>query len=400
MKIVTLSFNPFRQKLHFFSSMCLIFTFVLFGCKQSDTEKQENQEANTYTLTVTNSESKINNVKIYSFWGNQQILIHEDSISSKNFSFDLTNHSFPAVFRIELDDKVFDVIYNQESIDITLTNEPGFEGIHIKESSENEHFYEFLRDFYFINENSTDDICNQVEMLRQKLTESHTEEYSHQLINFLLNSTYNCNKLEISKFIERLELDEELLSTPYISGQMETVVNSLYGQELEANELLQQLLKDDKGSNMNHFIRTVFWNVGIAKKQTPLITSIFNSSATDSIETDSLLHTIKNTFEIGDKFKFNEFGLNKSESTSQHLVFVYNSSKDDYDNVMNDFKSSLNSKEDISFYKVDIQNIPISLRQEFTILSTPLVLLIGKNNHLIDRFFSLEDVEHLLVQKL
>lgn len=381
-----------------FFTPLLFLSILLFSCNNEPKNTPNNEVS--YDLNIKSAEGTLGKINIYSFWGNQQILIHQDTLQESTFTFDLSNHTSPAMFRIQVEDQLFDLIFNDESIHVTLSDKPGFDGIEITESKENKAFYKFLADYYYISENKEEDICKQVRMLREKRNKSNTSTFSHQVTAFLLNSTYNCEKLEDSLFIDRLNLNENLLRTPYISGQMETVVRSLSGDEKKNKDLFDELLSEDQNNNLNHFIRSLFWDIGVAQKNSDFITPLFNDSIEKHHLIDSLLELNSGAFEIGDQIELSDLKIDPHNTEGQKIIFISKKSNEVVRNLFEQLKKKEDEIDNTAIYKIDSESISKEVQLKYTLLDEPIVLLIGKKNHLIDRFYGINDIKHLLVKKL
>lgn len=381
-----------------FFTPLLFLSILLFSCNNEPKNIPNNGVS--YELNIESAEGTLGTINIYSFWGNQQILIHQDTLQESNFTFDLSNHTSPAMFRIQVEDQLFDLIFNDESIHVTLSDKPGFDGIEITESKENEAFYKFLADYYYISENKEEDICKQVKMLRNKLNTSNASTFSHQITAFLLNSTYNCEKLDDSLFIDRLELNENLLRTPYISGQMETVVRSFSGDSKKNKYLLDLLLSGDQNNNVNHFIRSVYWDIGVAEKNADLITPLFQDSNEKHSSIDSLLKLSSGAFEIGEQVILSDLKIDERKTNEQKIVFIYDNSNEAAQHLFEQLKKKEGEMDNTATYTIDSKSITKESKLKYTLLNEPIVLLIGKKNHLIDRFYGINDIKHLLVKKL
>lgn len=386
-----------QNMIKLFTPLVLI-SILLFSCNNESKNTSNNEVS--YDLNIKASEGKLGAISIYSFWGNQQILIHQDTLHESKFTFDLSNHTSPAMYRVQVEDQLFDLIYNNETIKVTLSDKPGFDGIEITESKENEAFYNFLKDYYYISENEKEDICKQVKMLRNKLNKSNTSTFSHQVTAFLLNSTYNCEKLDDSLFIDRLNLNENLLRTPYISGQMETVVRSLSGEGEKNKDLLDLLLSNDQNNNVNHFIRSLFWDIGVAEKNSTLIVPLFNDSDKEHHLIDSLLKLSSDPFEIGEQIELSKLNIDEHKTEEQKIIFIYKNSNKVAKNLYEQLKKKETEMDNTSIYKTYSETLSTDTKVKYTLLNDPIVLLIGEKNHLIDRFYGISDIKHLLVKKL
>lgn len=374
-----------------FFLILISFTFQACSEQVGDTGSIAENE-NVHVLKIHKKTGDINSLKLFGFFGSQQIEIYQDDVNDSLFIFELKNLEDQAIYRIQTDEEVFDFVYNGESISINLTGDRGIEGIEIIESKENKFFYEFLEDYNHINTSEGKDICKKVEMLKKKMTSKNTNLYSYEVVIFLLNSTYNCNKLSTEEFVERLDLNRSLLRSPYISGQLETVVLSLTNGEINSRSLLEKL-NEDKDADLIHFINGVFWDLGVKYKDTAFISALYNTNDSSSLYTD-ILDSVKNNFGIGQQVDFADFDISVGDSTIQHIIFIGNLDKES--SLKKDLQDWLNTTEDTKSTTINQKKLSANIKSKYTILGSPTLLLLSKNGYLIDRYNGEADTQLLV----
>ena len=347
------------------------------------------------SLIITKNHAPIKHIQVFGFLGSRQILLYEDSLNNASrFSLAISEFEFPAIYRVALDDEIFDVIYNSESISIELTNKPGFDGITFISSNENQRFYEFLKDYAYIQTADQSEICGKVELLKKKYLQTNENQFADLMLEFLLNSTYNCSKLPAIDFIERLELNPSLLRTPYISGQLETIVNSYAGHSLKSDELLKLLIR--KGGNeveFNHFIRSVFWDLGIQNKDVGLISKLFEFDYADSSAIIERINTANN-LEIGDRLDFEELGIQHTKDSLMQFILFHNPQNPKGNSLVNAIATFKKNK-NINLNVIDVSNLSTSIRKKYTLITTPILFQASSGGYLINRNFGEKGISFL-----
>jgi hypothetical protein len=376
----------------------LVLFFGSCGSKDEDLSLS-NHSRLANSLIITKNHAPINQVKVFGFFGNRQVLLHEDSLESVNrFSLDISEFDFPAVYRVVLDDEVFDVIYNAESIHVDLTEESNFEGIHFLCSAENQHFYKFLKDYTYIQSADKSEICAKVGMLKGKYLQTNKDQFAHLIISFLLNSTYNCSKLPPNEFIERLELNYSLLKTPYITSQLETIVNSYAGETLESSELLELLLKQaGEKDAFNHFIRSIYWSLGTHKKDVDLIASLFQNEYIDSSAMQEMLFNT-NIFEIGDQVDLEELGVQKRNNIDQHFILFSDAEHPKNDSLLMSISKVLEHEKNTTLTFINFSQLSTEIRMKYTLIISPILFQTSSNGYLIDQFFGLSSINRMDIE--
>jgi hypothetical protein len=372
----------------------ILISLICQACSEQVKDSEHRAENDNIQLLKIHKETGvINSLKLFGFLGSQQIEIYQNDVNDSLFTFQLNNLEKPAIYRIQTNEEVFDFVFNGESISINLTADKGIEGVEVIESKENKFFYEFLEDYNHINTDDSIDICHKVEMLKKKMTSKNTNLYSHELAKFLLNSTYNCNKLSTEDFLERMDLNRSLLRSPYISGQLETVILSLTRGGISSRSLLEKL-NEDKDADLSHFIRSIFWDLGVKYKDTSFVSPLYSSNDSSSVIYAHVLDSAKNNFDIGQQINFADFDIPVSDSLDQYIIFIGDLKNES--SLKKDFQVWLNTIENTKSTYINKNELSAKVKSKYTILGSPTVLLLSKNGYLIDRYTGESDLQKLV----
>jgi hypothetical protein len=363
------------------------------GCNsKTESAIQSNEANNSDSLTITKPHDVINNVRIYGFHGNRQILLFQDSsLETNQFTFNLSGFDSPAVYRIDLDHEVFDIIYNNESVHVELTKDKGYEGINFIKSEENKHFYAFLKDFAFIQSSEKTEICSKVELLKNKYFDSDNIRYSDLLIKFLVHSTYNCEKMSSTGFIRRLAVKPSLLKTPYVNGQFEMIVNSFAGKNIDAVELLELFkVNSEKNKAFDHFIRSTYWSLGVNNNNYELISALFHPQPIDTLELQKMLK-VENFTDVGDQMDLIDFGIEQHSDATQHFLLFSDFTNPTHDSLVKSISNDIKSQENLKLTVLDFSKINDNIKRKYTLISAPIVLHVSSKGYLIDRYVGYKD---------
>lgn len=372
-------------------SYLAIFLIIIFvscndNVEPTSTDKK-NKLTNTYTLKVLNKSTPINNVQLQGFFGDQKIEIDNRNINDTVYSFEFSESDISGVYRLQLDNVVFDFIYNKENIEIELTPVEGLDAIEIIKSEENKKFYNFLKEYAQVLNFSENEICDEAKKLKENLI-INSPFFADNINSFLYNSTFNCSQLNHASFINRLELNSKLLHTPYFTSQISTVINSAIYNNKNLDTTLNLLCKN-KSDDLVHFIRNAFWTSGIQAKNKECLESLFSTQKpTFSFNSDAI-----KLFNIGDKFENDLYRTEKQEIKQHIFLFEGNGVK-----VQNEITFSLKEKikndTQSTLVKIDINDLSEETQRKYNLFNTPIILVFGPKKELRQRYLGKIGLEH------
>lgn len=364
--------------------------FTLIACKDKPNANSpiiNPKQTKTFTLKVVNHSIPVDIVQLQGFFGDQKIEIDNRQINDTVYFFEFSELDACGVYRLQLDNLVFDFIYNKENIEIALNPKQGLDAIEIIQSKENKKFYAFLKAYANTLSTDEDNICEEAQKIEEELLNEKIL-FADTINAFLYNSTFNCKKLNHPKFIDKLDLNSKLLHTPYFTSQLGTVINSAIYTNKNLDSTLY-LLCENKSDDLVHFIRNAFWRSGIEAKNMNCIKPLFSNFETNlSFEKDTLT-----LFKIGDKLEDDLFKTTDS-NIKQHIILIEGNGIKISNKTIASLKEKIKNDMNSELIKLDINNLPKETQIKYNLIKAPLILVFGRNNELRQRYLGRIGLKH------
>lgn len=355
---------------------------MLNGC--SDQPEEVSNETSMLTIELTGEAKK---ATLIHFYGDRQTIIDYPSIDAGKIEYALSDDLPLGIYRLEVDDYLFDFVHSGESVHLAIDLGDAINGVKVIASEENDHYLNFLKDYQKVFQDSV--TCDSYRELSKKYVIG-SELFSEKVIKFLLNTSFNCGHDDWKAYINSIEIDEELLSTPYFQLQMEGLVESMMIQYPDNNDLYSALT-DDLSGKVKHYITTAFWNVGLNTGNHRYFAEIGagKTQGTDCVsETPESVTPFSIGMKVDDDLKAGAF--NNSE-TQQHVFFIDGGECGFTEAEKERLKATVGGDAKIEFHEVKMDELTEDKVLKYNLFISPMILVTNESGVLLSTFVGYED---------
>lgn len=256
----------------------ILIPLVIISCG----DQTINSEIDDINYLEVESMVELNSAHIFGFLGNQMVELDGLQISKNKLNFPISEYCEDGVYRLEINEVLFDFIYNSENIKIKF--DPDSESpIEFIESIENKRFYEFLGEYVNVK---SENYCDTLETL--KIEYCDTQQYiADRLVNSIISFDPLCFQEGKRGVFSKIKYHSLWYSSPYFSSSIYSLLaQNQLNTDLKAKELYEELVK---GTNDYEYfaLRSCFWEYGSQSKNIKYIQVLFNTS--DAFDKDCLV---------------------------------------------------------------------------------------------------------------
>jgi hypothetical protein len=176
-----------------------------------------------------------------------------------------------------------------------------------------------------------------------------------------------------------------------VNGQLEIIVNSFAGKSLDPIELLE-LFKENSGKNkeFDHFVRSIYWNIGMTNNNPELIAALFHPQQTDQKELKKRLKDVHFT-EVGGQIDLSDFGLAQTNDSTQHFLLFSDFTNSTHDSLVKSLERDTQKRENLKLTVIDYSKTNDSIKRKYALIGQPILLHFSSKGFLIDQYLGLFD---------
>jgi hypothetical protein len=368
-----------------FLSAALLFSIaIIIQCCQSSDQSKKNTDEKVITFSLKNHHDS--HIYMYSCRGTRQMLIDSLPITDGYASVIIPKETPAGLYRFIIDKAPVDLLIAGENISVSVDAGRVEEPIRITESKENKCLYDFLYEYGNLS-NSEIVSCDKILSLKSRYLNDTLPSNARSHIKLLLASD-TCTKEEIC-------LNETLLNSPYTASVIQAVTSYKCKNE-SAEYVLQKILECSESTpEVRHELYTAFWQAGLASNQPSMLNAILQLKEADFIDAYNKLKITDGFTCIEAGMSFPTQSLIKDFSPGiynlYYIIIHDNEDLSDSSELMN-LTQKLNKSQEKYF---TISNIDLAENIQRTIgyVSGPMVLMIGKNDILADKWIGKEDIQ-------
>lgn len=384
------------------NNLVVICMFTLLGCADKNQEQDLKHELK-HLLEVDLVDMEIEHAVLFGFWGDQQIEVDSLPIVNGNIQYVISEKCNKGVYRLNINEYAFDLVYNNENIEIEINPKNPSHLFKVIQSEENKVFFAFQNALNLgLMALDTGNRCDLFSALKiDYLENENTELYTHEIIRFILNADADCfantsiSNSETKSWIASMQLSEQLLASPYFVSEIMKVIHTTsmaYPNRLEdvVNALMET---SEKSPVLSHFINVAFWDLGVATGKKKYIQHLFSSS--DCLDTGLLAE--KKPFELGAIITEDLDSLSVNEGYEEYVYVINNSKCSIVNENWRGFEKKMASENNVKIVRYDVSNLSDAVRKKYNIFGAPMILVTDANKKLVSRWSGFHECMNLTV---